>query len=330
MNRTIACCVVLVLGLDGLASVARAWDRDAAYDVREAELRQAIKRAPGDADALVELAAFYLKPLGAREVAAADGTVRRFLVPLRNERSKRVRDIYAVSWVFRGRPELAKPLLLEALRLKPGHHRAVREMAMLYRMQDDLDAMKPYMEQALRNDPDDLDMCRLYLDHRTALARVLNDQAILLRTPQVTYEDRTDGRYRVTRYPSEAERSRADQLDAQAQDVRRDAIRPLQRLAAALKNHPRLETDPALASKWRLTTAIYLCWIGDYENSAGTAAAALRLDPTNLDALDFVIDIARSTHTKDLHAKYKAILDRWCGVDSAPEFIEPAPPKPKF
>jgi len=328
--RTMACCCVLALCLNGMASLTYAWDRDAAYAAREAALREAIRRAPEDADALVDLAAFYLKPLGEREVAAADGTIRRFQVPLRNERSKRVRDIYAVSWVFRGRPELAKPLLIEALKLRPGHHRAVREMAMMHRMLDDLDAMKPYMEQALRNNPNDLDMCRLYLDHRTALARVLNDQATLLRTPQITYEDRVDGRYRVTRYPSDAERSRAEQLDAQAQDVRRDAIRPLQHLAAALKKDPRVETDPTLASKWRLATAIYLCWIGDYEQSAGTAAAALRLDPTNLDALDFIIDIARSTHTKDLHAKYKAILDRWCGVDSTPEYIEPKTLGPKF
>ena len=201
---------------------------------------------------------------------------------------------------------------------------------MLLRMKNNLDAMRPYMEAALRNDPLDLDLCWLFLDHRTALARVLNDQATVLRTPRTWEEDRADGRYQVTQHPSAADLERARQLDNQAQQVRREAIQPLQRLAGTLKKDPALESSAAKKSKWYLTTAIYLHWIGELEKSAGTAGAALRNDPTNLDALDYIVDLLRGTHTKDKLATYKAILDRWSGGDSSPTFLEPRPLRPKM
>jgi tetratricopeptide (TPR) repeat protein len=299
------------------------------YAAREAELKRAIAARPHAPDALVDLAAFYLKPLAPREVEAADGKVRRVMVPLRPEITPHIKDIYAVPWVFRGDPAAARPLLKQALERQPNHPRAVREMAMLLRMTNNLDAMRPYMEAALKNNPLDLDLCRLYLDHRTALARVLNDQAAALRTPRIWEEDRADGRYRVTQNPSAADLERARQLDDQAQQVRREAIQPLQRLAGALKKDPALETTPAKKSTWYLATAIYLHWIGELEKAAGTAGAALRNDPTNLDALDYIVDILRGTHTKDKLATYKAILDRWTGGDSKPTFLEPKPLRPK-
>ena len=69
-----------------------------------------------------------------------------------------------------GSSAATQPLLKKALELKLNHARAVREMAMLLRMKNNLDAMRPYMEAALKNDSLDLDMCRLYLDHHTAVA----------------------------------------------------------------------------------------------------------------------------------------------------------------
>jgi hypothetical protein len=332
MGRTVAIALLvgLVTGLTALAPApAVAWDRDAVYAAREAELKVAIARSPNDPQPLVALAAFYLKPLAPRDVAAADGQVRRVMVPLRNEWTGPIKDIYAVPWVFRGDTEAARPLLKRALELDPNNVPAMREMAMLYRMRGDLDRMRPYMEAALRADPMDLDMCRLYLDHRTALARVLDDQAGILRTPRISYEDRADGRYRVTTYPSQADLGRAKQLDAQAQNARRDAIKPLQNLAGALKRDPRSQSVPAWQSKWRLTTAIYFAWIGELEKSAGTAVAALRMDPTNLDALDYIVDTLRLTHTNDKLPTYKAILDRWMGADSQPVIIRAKPRGPK-
>ena len=305
------------------------WDRNAVYTARVAALKKTIAQHPNDPRPLVALAAFYLKPLAPREVAAADGKIRRVMVPLRSERQRSIKDIYAVPWVFRGDPHLAWPLLVRALKLDPNNPEAIREMAMLYRMKHDLDRMQPYMEAALRNNPMDLDMCRLFLDHRTALARVLNDQAAALRTPRTWTEDRPDGRYRVTQNPSRADLERAAQLDRQAQNVRREAIKPLHDLAGRLKNDPRTKTNAAMKSEWYFATAIYLDWIGELNKSAGTAVAALRIDPTNLDALDFIVDILRGTHTYVKMRTYKVILDRWEGADSTPVVIKPEPRGPR-
>lgn len=322
--------VAVALVAIGTATLAHAqWDRETVYKSEEARLKQAVAASPRSADALVELAAFYLKPLAWREVAAADGKVRRIRVPLRPETTGPIKDIYAVPWVFRGDPDAALPLLKKALELQPGHPRAVRELAMRYRMKSDLDRMKPYMEAALRHDPSDLDMCRLHLDHRTALARVLNDQAAALRTARTWEEDRADGRYRVTQQPSGADLARANELDAQAQQARRDAVGPLMALAKSLKEDPRTQSDPHLAAKWRLTTAIYFHWLGELDKAAGTAGAALRFDPTYLDALDYLIDVLRGTHTRDTLAQYKAILDRWMGGDSQPVIIRDTTVRPK-
>ena len=333
MRRAVIIAILFGLAAGGLSTgLARAgkWDRNAVYAARVSVLKQAIAQRPNDPRPLVALAAFYLKPLAPRKVAAADGKIRRVMVPLRNERQRSIKDIYAVPWVFRGDPHLAWPLLVRALKLDPNNPGAIREMAMLYRMKHDLDRMRPYMEAALRNNPMDLDMCRLFLDHRTALARVLNDQAGALLTPRTWTEDRPYGRYRVTQYPSRADRERAAQLDRQAKDVRRKAIRPLHDLSGRLKNDPRTKTNPALKSEWYLATAIYIHWIGELDKSAGTAVAALRIDPTNLDALDYIIDTLRHAHTFSKMRTYKAILDRWEGVDSTPVIIKPKPRGPKL
>jgi tetratricopeptide (TPR) repeat protein len=320
----------MLLWLALIPAHADVWNRDTAYAERVAALQAAIAARPNDANALVDLAAFYLKPLAPRTVEAADGKVRAFNVPLRNEIiPEGIKNTYAVPWVFRGDTSAAWPFLTKALAIDPRNVRAAREMAMYYRMRGDLDRMKPYMETALGQNPLDLDMCRLYLDHRTGLARVLNDQAIDLRTPKSHEEVRADGRYLVTTYPSEADHARANDLDRQAQDARRDAIVPLQRLAGALKDDPSRPTTPAKQAKWRLATAVYFLCFGELQKAAGTAAAGLREDPTDLDSLDYVVDLVRGTRTRDKLAEYKAILDRWGGVDSSPTIPAAAPRGPR-
>ncbi len=309
---------------------AEVWNRDTVYAERVAAFQAAIAARPNDANALVDLAAFYLKPVAPRTVEAADGKARTFNVPLRNEWiPDGIKVTYAVPWVFRGDTSAAWPLLQKALAVDPRNVRAMRELAMYYRMRGDLTRMKPYMEAALEQNPLDLDMARLYLDHRTGLARVLNDQAIDLRTPRMHEETRPDGIYEVTTYPSAADLARADELDRQAQAARRDAIQPLQRLAGALKDDPSRPTTPAKQAKWRLATAVYFQWIGELEKAAGTAAAGLREDPTDLDSLDYVVDLLRGTRTRDKLAEYKAILDRWGGVDSTATIPRAAPRGPR-
>ena len=52
-------------------------------------------------------------------------------------------------------------------------------------------------------------------------------------------------------------------------------------------------------------------------------------DPTSLDALDFLVDVLRGTHTKDKLATYKAILDRWADADTTPIALKPRTMGPK-
>lgn len=315
-------------GLDKLKAIPSGgpWNRKAVYAAIVARLKKEIAHRPGEARPLVELAAFYLKPLAPRMVAAADGKVRRVMVPLRNERRGYTKNIYAVPWVFRGDTRLAEPLLRKALQISPHDPYAIREMAMLLRMKGNVDAMRPYMEAALKHNPLDLDMCRLALDYYTARARVLDDQAVTLRTPTHSVKHEAGGDYDVTVYPSKADLARARQLHAQAQRRRLEAVAPLHNLASLLqKNH----STPARKSEWYLATAIYYDWIGELDKAAGTAVAALRADPTNLDALDFVVDILRGTHTFDKMRQYKAILDRWEGADSKPIIVKSAPRGPR-
>ena len=161
-------------------------------------------------------------------------------------------------------------------------------------------------------------MCRLYLDHRTLLAKTGKDLAFDLRQPKVRYEDRGNTRYRIVVEPSAADLARAAQYERDTVGVRREAIAPLQKLAGLLNADPTRPSTPAKQATWRLATAIYFEWTGELEKAAGTAAAGLREDPTCLDCLDYVIDIVRGTRTVASHAQYKAILDRWTGADSKP------------
>ena len=76
-------------------------------------------------------------------------------------------------------------------------------------------------------------------------------------------------------------------------------------------------------------TRWFFQWIGELEKAAGTAAAGLREDPTDLDCLDYVVDLLRGTRTRDKLAQYKAILDRWGGADSSPTYLDDAPRGPR-
>lgn len=287
------------------------WNRDEVYAERVGALKLAIQTTPNDAGPLVELAWFYLRPLAQREVVDAQGAKRQAWLPLRNEwREPGGKTIYAVPWVFRGDPDAARPLLDQALRIDSNHHQAIRGYAMLLRMKHDLDRMQPFVERALAIDPVDLDMARLYLDYQTAKARVQNNQAAALRTPSVHYEERADGRYRITTYPSGADYASARAFDNDAQDSRRFAVKPLETVAKATKN------DPSRKAAYDLTNAVYYHWIGDLERSGGAINAVLNVDPYNFDALEMMIDLATGTHTTELRNKWQGWLDSLIGTSA--------------
>jgi len=306
LQDTIAQAVPLVR-----ARLAANWNRDEVYADRVGELKRAIAARPGDPDPLVALGAFYLRPLGPRDIRTPDGRLHRAMLPLRDPwREFGGKTVLAAPWVFRGDPVAAKPYLDKALKLNSNHLGAIRQTAMRFRMHQNLDAMQPYVRRALAADPLDLDMARLYLDFHTTAAANLNRQAAALREPRVSYENRVDGRYRITTYPSAADKARAAQLDAQAQANRRQAVQPLQRLGGALKG------NRAQKQKYDLANAIYYYWIGKLETAAGAVNSALKIDPTYLDALDFMIDLTTGTHTAALRDKWQGLLDGWVGTSA--------------
>jgi hypothetical protein len=335
--------VGLSISLVAPAAADDPWNPNAVYAAREAQLRHVVEANPRAAQPLVDLAAFYLKPLAPRRVAAADGQIRLVMVPLRSEQRPGYREVYGAPWVFRGDPDLARPLIKKALEIEPKNAGAIRAMALTLRMTRgtpsdtkptsmtlrlapyDFNGMKPYVDAALAHHPLDLDMCRLYLEYYFLVAQRLNEAAGDLRMPHSHYETRWDGRYLVTVPPGAGDLARADELEARAKADREDGEKPLHRLAGALQADPDRPRNPAKNATWHLATAIHFSAINDLGKAAGTAGLALKADPTDLDALDFIVDVLRSTHTLDKLPTYKAILDRWEGADSSPVLIHDAP-----
>lgn len=317
---------VFVLMLAGDGRAADPWDADAVYAARVAELTRAIDANPKDPQPLADLAAFYLKPLAPRDVAAVDGQVRRVMVPLRNQWKLKLADVYSVKWVFRGDPAKAKPLIDRAIALDSKHAGALRAMAMYHGMRSNVDAMEPYVIASLANNPNDLDMCRLHLDHEMGVAHNLDIEAGLLRDVQVQEVDGPNGtRIRRTFSPTQFALDRAAALDARAKEVRRNSIEPLRQYVKNLQAAQARQADPKLKSQEMMANAIYYAWLGEGGKAVTAAMRALESDPTNLDALDFLIDILDPRDRRGVQQQYKAILDKWRGADSAPIILEETP-----
>lgn len=64
--------LVAAIYLSATSAAVQGWNREVVYAQRLAELKRAADSRPTDANALVDLAAFYLKPLARRTVEAAD------------------------------------------------------------------------------------------------------------------------------------------------------------------------------------------------------------------------------------------------------------------
>jgi hypothetical protein len=97
--RRIGLAVVLTVGLTLaplVAATEQAWDRHAVFAAREAQLKQAIENRPADPQPLVDLAAFYLKPVAPRDVEAAAGSPTR-----RCGRTRRAWTRSISSWTSR-------------------------------------------------------------------------------------------------------------------------------------------------------------------------------------------------------------------------------------
>lgn len=280
---------VVALLASGSALAAGGWDVDAEYQARETSLKAAVDAKPNDVQPLLDLAMFYMRPTAPREVKTMDGATATVMVPLKPARRIGVLRIIDNLWTYSGDPTLAKPLLDKAVQLDGKNPAVLRQVAYYLRMKDALGSIEEYVKPAMAADPRDLDMVHIYFDWQMEMARQLNEQAEMLRMPTWLDEKRGDKWYKVHTPAGPGAVSQANDLDAQADKCRTEAIRPVLSLISALKNDPNFKTDGKLRSKYFMAHTIYYYWKNQHNTSAQAAGEALKADPTNADAVMYIV-----------------------------------------
>lgn len=302
--------LVIALALTGRTLAADNWDVAAAYQAREASLKAEVTAKPDDAQPLLDLAWFYMRPAAPREVRTMDGDTRTVMVPLRPARRIAVTRIIDNLWTYNGDPDLAKPLLEKALQLDAKNPAVLRQVAYYLRMKDALGSIEEYLKPAMQADSGDLDMVHIYFDWQMEMARQLNEQAEMLRQPTWLTEQRWGRTEKVLTPASPAAEADARELDAKADMCRSEAVRPLLELIHVLKNDPKLETDGKLRAKYFMAHTIYYYWKGQQNISAQAAGEALKADPTNADAVMYIV---YGFAPFKQQPPYKALLEEWTG-----------------
>lgn len=283
--------------VDGLVR-ADAAERLVAAEARTREmgrLQLEFDRDPKNVEKAVALAAFCIRPTVETSVRSGGAGLARVRV---------------------GEPDLdrARTALDAAGQLNRNHHGALTQQALWMRAKGAKDRMIQTVAYAFEQGALNYDLAMMHLDYYQELAASLEAEAAALRTPRVHYENRVDGRYQVTTYPSQADLARAAQLEAQAREHRRVSMQPLQRLAAA---HP----DAAIG---KLAQAEIERMIGEYDRMLATAEAALAIDPWHLESREFIIEHAPRVGLNDIALKHLDIMENLYGP-SARVTIGPAP-----
>ncbi len=266
-----------------------------AYTQELSRLQGAFERAPADVEGAVALAAFCIRPSVEVPCRLAPGGARA-----------RIRV---------GAPDLprAERVLAEAGRLAPAHHGALTQRALWLRAKEQKQGMIEVVEHALGLGALNYDLGKMYLDWHQQMAASLESEAAALRMPTVTFENRADGRWRVTTPPTAAALARADKLDALAKEHRRKSAVPLQRLAAAAPDSP----------FGRLAKAEVHRMLGEYDAAVAAAEGALALEPWHLEAREYLIEICARLGVADKSALHADILDN-LAEPSATRTIAPA------
>lgn len=283
---------------DGLVR-ADAAERLVAAEARTREmgrLQWEFDRDPRNVEKAVALAAFCIRPT-VETPAKAGGKA-------------------GMARVRVGEPDLdrARTALDAAGQLDRTHHGALTQQALWMRAKGAKDRMIQTVAYAFEQGALNYDLAMMHLDYYQEQAASLEGEAAALRSPRVHYENRSDGRYQVTTYPSQADLARAAQLEAQAREHRRVSMQPLQRLAAA---HP----DTAIG---KLAQAEVERMIGEYDRMLATAEAALAIDPWHLESREFIIEHAPRVGLNDIALKHLDIMENLYGP-SARVTIGPAP-----
>jgi Tfp pilus assembly protein PilF len=245
---------------------------DEIYQDHVRVLEEAIRDNPKNPDRLVGLAAYL--------VQEADN---------RGEKIEPRREIQPYRFQVSRENELRRAIQLsdQALGLNGKHIAAMMQKALA------LTALKQYNEadkladQALELSGNDPDALRLYARFRAMRANQMSAEASSLRQERCsssTHEDRrSDGVYQVTTttcyLPSQADLTRAAQLDAMADELRRRARAAMEKAAKVTKG-----TVDGL-----LILADLALWDGKTTEAQGYFEQAVKLDPKSLEAQDRLV-----------------------------------------
>ena len=199
------------------AAVATRFYREEGYTDELQRLDAAVNGDPKNVEKLTALGAFRLRPTIVRpvNVYGKSGTAAVPLGP--------------------GDANLAIPPLDRALAVDPKHIGALTQRALCEVKLDHLNIAIDFAQRALDAGGMNLDLVRIYLNYYTMVANELLAQARFLRMPKSHTEDRADGTYLVTIYPSAAELALAAQLEKRSIELRKQSIKPLEQFAEATK-----------------------------------------------------------------------------------------------
>lgn len=261
------------------------------YTREYARLQTAVNADPKNVDKLVALAKFLIVPTVTREVAIA-GVDATAAIPCGDANNAR-----------------GKEALAAAARIAPENPAVVLQEILYFHAISDMTDMMACVNHAISAGTNELDICVLNLEYYTDQADRAANEAIRLRTPTFTSSEHQEGNKLVrvvTRHdPTPADLARANELDAQSQQLRIQAHAPLGRLMDGLKD----ATDPASKTKYQLALAHEDRWRGHYEESIKAAHAALASSPYDLDTINFLIELAPMVGQKELGNHYQDFLN---------------------
>ena len=296
--------------LDQLIEVATALHRvagqqrlryDEIYQDRLRALEDAVRESPKNPDKLAALAAYVLEEADNRGEKVEP---RRELQPYRFQESREKDVNRAIAAADR------------ALALNGKHVGAMMQKATA------LTALKQYnpadalAEQALQLAPDNSDALRLYAKFRAMRANQLSSEAWSLRQERCSSsshdETRSDGVYRVTTTtcypPSQADVQRADQLDAQAAELRRRATAALEKAVKVTKG----------TVEGFLILADLQLWKGDGQGAQAALQQAVKLDPKSLEAQDRLAQFYAQSGQQELAEEQRLIAANLIQTTAAP------------
>ena len=274
---------------------------DEIYQDRLRALEDAVRENPKNPDKLAALAAYLLEEADNRGEKVEP---RRELQLYRFQESREKDVSRAIAAADR------------ALALNGKHVGAIMQKAMA------LTALKQYnpadalAEQALRLAGDNPDALRLYAKFRAMQANQLSSEAWSLRQERCSSsshdETRSDGVYRVTTTtcypPSQADVQRADQLDAQAAELRRRATAALEKAAKVTKG----------TVEGFLILADLQLWKGDGQGAQAALQQAVRLDPKSVEAQDRLVQFYAQSGQQELAEEQRLIAANLIQTTAAP------------